>query len=147
MDENKIKGTLFGLTFLLSQKWQTMGDRFLAPSQITTKQWLLLAAMDTLGEKPATLKDITEVFGTSRQNVKQIALGLEKHGFIKISRDVSDKRVLRFEITDTCRQFWSERTETDRNYVEDLFTGLTSEELEITLRSMTTLFENTRSHS
>ncbi|MCF7809027.1 MAG: MarR family transcriptional regulator [Candidatus Marinimicrobia bacterium] len=146
MKENSDKKSqaLFGTIFLLAQRWQTMGDRYLAAENITAKQWLLLASIEHLGGKPATLNEITRAFGTSRQNVKQLALGLEKRGFLNISQDDQDKRALRFEITSQNRNFWQKRAQADQKYISDLFKGIQAKDLEITLKTMQVLLINTQ---
>ncbi len=134
MSENEITGkmkSIFGHIFLLAQKWQYLGDRELSVDNLTTKQWFLLATIGTLFKTPPTLTEVTEALGTSRQNVKQIALNLEKRGFLKIEPDENDRRMLRFKITQESNDFWEKRAGRDEKYIADLFKGLTVEEIEI----------------
>ncbi len=121
---------IFGSIFILAQKWQYLGDRELSADKLTTKQWLLLAAIETFFESPPTLSELTDAFGTSRQNVKQIALNLEKRGFLLIEPDEYDRRILRFSVTPKSREFWDKRADRDIEYIRQLFTGLTDDEID-----------------
>jgi DNA-binding MarR family transcriptional regulator len=121
---------IFGSIFILAQKWQYLGDWELSADRLTTKQWLLLATIESFFQSPPTLSEITAAFGTSRQNVKQIALNLEKRGFLEIKPDENDRRVLRFRVTQKSRDFWNRRANRDMEYISRLFEGLTDEEIE-----------------
>lgn len=122
---------IFGNLFLLAQRWQYIGDRELSTDNLTTKQWFLLVTIGTLFRTPPTLTEVTEALGTSRQNVKQIALNLEKRGFLEIRHDENDRRILRFKITQKSSDFWDKRADRDEKYVAGLFKGLTLEEIEM----------------
>lgn len=130
------KKFIFGSIFILAQKWQYLGDRELSADRLTTKQWLLLATIESFFQSPPTLTEITDVFGTSRQNVKQIALNLEKRGFLEIKPDEHDLRILRFSVTQKSRDFWNKRADRDIEYISRLFEGLTNEEIDFFYRGM-----------
>ena len=57
---------------------QTAGEKL--QTEISMKQWLLLAMTECCPE-PRTLTNIGNLMGCSRQNVKKLALALEKKGF------------------------------------------------------------------
>jgi DNA-binding MarR family transcriptional regulator len=142
MNENEITEkmmSIFGHIFLLAQRWQYLGDRELSKDNLTTKQWFLLAYIGTLFKTPPTLTQVTEVLGTSRQNIKQIALNLEKRGFLEIKPDENDRRILRFKITQKSNDFWDKRADRDEKYVADLFKGLSEEEIELLYVGITKL--------
>ncbi len=67
---------------------------------LTTRQWLLLAVLTKSfpGRSPS-LSEAAEKYGSSRQNVKQIALGLEARGFVRLVPDRDDGRTTRIELT------------------------------------------------
>jgi len=129
-DQNNI----FALTFILAQRWQTQGDRLLHAHGLTTKQWLLLATIGSLQDSAPTLGQITAAFGTSRQNVKQIALNLQKRGFLTIQQDPVDKRILRFRITPESDAFWYDRAGEDDEFISGLFQGVPAADLHVTAR-------------
>ena len=121
---------IFGSMFLTAQKWQVMGDRYLAKDNVTTKQWLLLAVIVNLFDSPPTLTQAAEAMGTSRQNIKQIALKLEKRGFLQIKIDENDNRILRLEVTNKSHKFWQERADQDIKFILGLFEFLSDDEID-----------------
>lgn len=127
---------LFGMIFLLAQRWQVMGDRELADSGVTTKQWLLLVTMQAFFTEPPSMKALAEVMGTSRQNIKQIALNLQSKGLVAIYPDPVDKRILRFRLTARNREFWAERVDKDERYIESLFAQIPPTDLAVTCRTV-----------
>lgn len=134
---------VFGMVFLLAQRWQNLGDQALKDSDLTTKQWLLLVSLHALFETPPSLNELTEAMGSSRQNVKQLALQLEKRGFVEISVDPGDARVQRFSLTALNQQFWDARVERDKEFINDLFKGVSAADLDTTRRTIEKLLNST----
>ena len=67
--------------------------------------------------------------GSSRQNVKQLALKLEKKGFVALVRDESDRRALRVAPTERLEEYRAQRQEQDGTFVEELFAGVAPADL------------------
>lgn len=127
---------LFGMIFLLAQRWQVLGDRELADSGITTKQWLLLVTMQALFTNPPSMNELAQAMGTSRQNVKQLAINLKKKGLIEIFQDDGDKRILRFRLTELNQSFWEKRADRDEQYIESLFANIPDSDLVVTVKTI-----------
>jgi DNA-binding MarR family transcriptional regulator len=100
------RADIFGKVFVLVQHLTRLTDAALAPVDLTTAQWLLLAILTQGfdGERP-TLTEAAERYGSSRQNVKQVALGLERRGFLRLVPDPDDGRATLLEVTDRVRVF------------------------------------------
>ncbi|HEY9855293.1 MAG TPA: hypothetical protein V6D05_06110 [Stenomitos sp.] len=113
---------LFGSLFLLTQHLARRADAAMEPLGLTTKQWLLLAILVKrfAGQTP-TLTEAALWYGSSRQNVKQIALQLESRGFLRLVTDPKDKRVLRLQLTEHVRLL---ETPQEHQRQVDLLTGL-----------------------
>lgn len=129
----------FGYLFLLAQRWQTQGDQFLAQWDLTTKQWLLLAILESQFDQSATLGEAAAAYGSSHQNIKQMARSLEQAGFLRLFKDPGDKRVVRLELTPKNRQFWEVHEQETQQYVNRMFAPLTDgdiRELARILRSL-----------
>ena len=122
---------IFGGLFVITQRWKNIGDRYLQKENLTTVQWLLLAILEKRFDNPPTLSQAAEAMGTSRQNVKQVALKLEKRGFLQLIADTSDNRIRRLYMTKQSRLFWEQREEKDDLNLAVLFTGLTDDEIKI----------------
>lgn len=138
------RNQVFGMVFLLAQRWQNLGDQELKADGLTTKQWLLLVSLHALFESPPNLNELTEAMGSSRQNVKQLALQLEKRGFVKISVDPEDARVQRFSLTSLNQKFWDARQDQDAQFIGSLFDGVAPSDLGITFQTIQKLLNNTQ---
>lgn len=91
----------FGSVFVVAHHLDRLGDAVLAPLGLTTKRWLLLAIVQRgFAERRPTLSEAAAAYGSSRQNVKAIARGLEAAGYLRIVPDPGDRRVTRLEATD-----------------------------------------------
>jgi DNA-binding MarR family transcriptional regulator len=132
---------IFGSIFLIANKLQVLGDQYLGRDGITTKQWLLTVMISQFRGNPPTLSEVAELMGSSRQNVKQLALKLEKKGFLNIQKDEQDARALRLKLTEKSRTFWEQRQMQDEQYVEELFKDFSAEEIDATFKGFGKLFE------
>jgi len=119
----------FAKIFLLSNKLQYIIDKELQKDQLTTKQFLLIAAVEKAFEGPPSLKEVAYVLGTSHQNVKQIANQLERKGFIVMEKDPKDKRVTRLKVTEKNRRYWDSKAGDHEEIVLGLFSYLSEEEI------------------
>lgn len=119
---------IFGSLFVLANKMQAVGDKYL--DGITAKQWLLLVTISQFEKKPPTLGQVAAFMGTSHQNAKQLALKLENKGFINFNKDLEDSRALRLNITPACAAFFKERECKDMLFLEMLFSNLSHEEID-----------------
>lgn len=121
---------VFGGIFLIANKLQVVCDQFLGEDGMTTKQWFLTVIISQFGKNPPSLSEVAEKMGSSRQNIKQLALKLEEKEFLQIKKDKQDARTLRLVLTDKCREFWNNRQDKDDTFIRDLFKCLDKEELE-----------------
>lgn len=121
---------VFGSIFLLSQKLQYITDYELGKNDLTTKQFLVLAAVDTAFDHPPTLNEVAMVLSTSHQNVKQLANQLEKKGFLELVKDPSDRRKLLLKTTEKNRVFWDSHAQENMDFFRKLFGELSKEEVE-----------------
>lgn len=132
---------IFGSLFLLANKMQVIGDRYLGRDGITTKQWFLTVVLSQFGDNFPTLSEVAELMGSSRQNVKQLALKLGEKGFLTIQKDEQDARALRLILTEKSKTFWANRQKQDDQFVEDLFKDFSEEEADIIYSGFGKLFE------
>ncbi|HYF84725.1 MAG TPA: MarR family transcriptional regulator [Clostridia bacterium] len=140
MDSIDKQKFIFGSIFLLANTLQVIGDQYLGRDGITTKQWLLQVMISQLGDNPPTLSEVAELMGSSRQNVKQLALKLEEKGFLTIQKDEHDARALRLKLTDKSQVFWEKRKKQDDEFIEDLFKDLSQEEIDSMFKGVGKLF-------
>ncbi len=134
---------LFGSLLVLVQHLTRRLDESLVPLGLTAHQWLLLAVLERWfgggatssagdGIHAASLTEAAARYGSSRQNVKQVALGLERRGFLRLVTDPSDRRTTRLAVTDKVAEVFSApeiATEGDA-LLRALFVDLDDDELE-----------------
>lgn len=124
MSELEQMAYIFGTIFTLSNKLQVIGDEF--DKNVTTKQWLFIIGVSTF-PKPPMLSELAKFIGYSRQNAKRIALVLQKNGYVTISADENDARVLRIELTPKCREYFEKRDKREIEFLYNLFSGFDAE--------------------
>ncbi|MFN0092132.1 MAG: MarR family winged helix-turn-helix transcriptional regulator [Acidimicrobiales bacterium] len=118
---------LFGSVLVFTQQLMLRADEYLEPFGLTSRQWLLLAVLDKRfpGSAPS-ISEATAVFGTSRQNVKQVALQLERRGWLRVEPDPVDRRMLRLVLTDKRTVFDDPAVQADQAaFILSVFGGLT----------------------
>ena len=119
---------LFTKTFLLNLRLERICNKVLKKDQLTIKQFLLIASIQSF-EEPPSIKEVADMASTSHQNVKEIADRLEKRGFIKIEQDEKDKRILRLKTTEKNAQYWASRLEEHEDVIFALFDPFTDKEI------------------
>lgn len=129
MDALDKKKFIFGCLFLLANKLQVIGDKFLSRDGITIRQWFLTVMILQFHDKPPTLGEVAELMGSSHQNVKQLALKLQQKDFLVIEKDEQDGRVIRLRLTDKSHAYWQTREEDGDRFIKELFRDLTEEEI------------------
>ncbi len=126
-EEKKMEAYIYGGIFALSNKLQLLGDKF--DSNISTKQWFLIAIIASFKYEAPTISMTAERMGTSRQNVKKMASILERRGFLVIVKDKEDGRIQRLELTKYCTDYFEQRMESEEKYIENLFADFDEEML------------------
>lgn len=116
---------IFSSIFVLQNRMQTVGEKL--QTEISMKQWLLLAMTGCCPE-PRTLTNIGNLMGCSRQNVKKLALALEKKCFVHL-RLSSNNSVL-VEPTEKVQRYAEEIGERHRKALSLLFSAFSEEEIE-----------------
>jgi len=130
---------LIGLLSAFENRFQAVADN--AMKEISWKQFFAIICINMCKESP-TIKELAEIMGSSHQNVKQILLKLEKKGFVRIAADEKDKRKQRIELTDYCREFCEKNDEVSMNTMQRLFTGVTEEQLRVTIQTIIQIENN-----
>ena len=67
-------------------------DAVLKPDGLTAKQWMLLVSIESLGPEAPTLGQTARRYGASHQAVRDVAVRLERRGFLELRRDAHDRR-------------------------------------------------------
>lgn len=132
--------SIYGMLFSLSNRIQTYGDsRF---NDMTMKQHFMMIALDMFGENSPTLKDMGELIGCSYQNVKRMAINLEKNGYLRIETDANDKRKIKLISTGKFAELANTKQEETQQFMSTLYKGTTKEQLKITLQTLMIMDRN-----
>lgn len=119
----------FAVIFQLGNKLQTFLDRHLKQDNITAKQFFMMIILGSFENGIANYKDLSERFGTSYQNVKQIALKLEKNGYVTIKSSKNDLRAKEVGMTKRANEYWIKRNKIDDERIEQMFENISEEHL------------------
>lgn len=133
MPRDVLEAELFGALFLLSQHLNRGADDALAPFGLTGRQWLLLAVLVKAfpGSEP-TVSQAAAVYGTSRQNVKQLALQLQSRGFLTLESDPDDRRATRLRLTAKHRELdGPDSVAVQSQFLSSTFAGLDDQEVAV----------------
>ena len=133
---------LLGLLSTFENRFQAMADATMR--EISWKQFFAIICIN-MCKQPPTLKELSEILGSSHQNVKQILLKLEKKNFIRFQADEADKRKQRIVLTDYCKEFCEKNDEMTRGTMERMFEGISQEDMEATIKTITRMEKNLRS--
>ncbi|MNO20260.1 transcriptional repressor MprA [compost metagenome] len=134
------KEYVFGGMFALANRLQTLGDK-LDPN-ITTKQWFFIAIISKLEDNSPTISEVSALIGSTRQNVKKMAVILEKQGFVQLTKDAKDARVIRVTLTPKCRDYFQRRDASEGVFMEHLFDGFDEELLNGLYKGLVKLSDN-----
>jgi len=133
---------LLGLLSAFDNRYQAAADAFF--KEITWKQFFAIICIN-LCKEPPTINELSDVMGSSHQNVKQILLKLEKKGFISFVADDKDKRKQRILVTDRCRDFLEENDNNGRQsqyIIGRIFDGVDEKDLTATIQTIMRMERN-----
>ena len=131
---------LFGYFFAMSNRLQTVGDRFY--EEITCKQFFLMICLRLFENGAPTINELSEIMGCSHQNVKSIAGKLEEKGYLEIRSDSVDARKLRIRLTSKADSLAQEYQKKELDFIDMLFTGISDKQIETTFKTLEKMEEN-----
>lgn len=132
---------LLGLLSAFENRFQTMADNVM--KEISWKQFFAVICINMCKEPP-TLRELSDILGSSHQNVKQILLKLEKKGFITFLQDESDKRKQLIVLTDECRAFCEKNDDTSSLIMQKMFDGISYKDIKTTIKTIINIEKNLR---
>ena len=133
---------LLGLLSAFDNRYQAAADALL--KEITWKQFFAIICINLCKNAP-TINELSDVMGSSHQNVKQILLKLEKKGFIAMSPDEQDRRKQRISVTDAARRFLKKNDDNGRQtqyIIGRIFDGINEKSLMTTIQTIMKMERN-----
>lgn len=122
---------LFGAILVVANRMDTLLEREFNQFNITTKQWFLSIVIDNLFDTPPTIKEVAKEMGSSHQNVKQVALKLEKKGLLILEKDKRDSRATILRLTENSYNFWQNIRDEGTAFTKSLFKNIDKDDLVI----------------
>ena len=133
---------LLGLLSAFDNRYQAAADNYFR--EITWKQFLAIICIN-LCKEPPTLNELSDIMGSSHQNVKQILLKLEKKHFVSTVPDEKDKRKQRIFVTDKCRSFLEQNDNNGQQsqyVIGRIFDGIDEKSLQTTIQTIMKMERN-----
>ncbi|MBR5973685.1 MAG: MarR family transcriptional regulator [Clostridiales bacterium] len=130
---------LLGLLSAFQNRFQAVADS--AMKEISWKQFFAIVCINMCKEPP-TLKELSDIFGSSHQNLKQILIKLEKKDFIEFRPDEADKRKQRIVLTKQCLDFCNRSDDMTRMIMGKMFGGIPKKDIETTIKTITRIEAN-----
>ncbi|MBR5040303.1 MAG: MarR family transcriptional regulator [Clostridiales bacterium] len=132
---------LLGLLSAFQNRFQAVADS--AMKEISWKQFFAIVCINMCKEPP-TLKELSDIFGSSHQNLKQILIKLEKKKFVEFQTDESDKRKQRIVLTKHCLDFCNQSEDMTKMIMVKMFDGIPKKDIETTIKTITRIEGNLR---
>ena len=130
---------LLGLLSAFENRFQAMADNMM--KELSWKQFFAIICINMCKEAP-TIRELSEILGSSHQNVKQILLKLESKGFVEFMEDANDKRKQRIALTKKCRKFCEKNNEMSMNVMAKMFDGIPERDIKTTIKTITKIEKN-----
>lgn len=130
---------LLGLLSAFENRFQAVADNQM--KEISWKQFFAIICIN-LCKEPPTLRELSDVLGSSHQNVKQILLKLEGKGFIEFFPDENDKRKQRIRLTKKCIRFCEKNNDMSMAIMSKMFDGIPEKDIKTTIRTITRIEKN-----
>lgn len=130
---------LLGLLSAFENRFQAMADNVI--KEISWKQFFAVICINMCKEPP-TLKELSDILGSSHQNVKQILIKLKNKGFIEFKTDVEDKRKQRIVLTKKCMNFCDKNNDVSIKIMAKMFEGISEKDIQTTIKTITKIEKN-----
>lgn len=130
---------MLGLLSAFDKRFQACADKFF--KEITWKQFFAIICINICKENP-TINELSEVMGSSHQNVKQILLKLESKEFVTMIPDEKDKRKQRIVLTKKCMDFCKKNDVQSQEIIWKIFDGIHEEQLVNSIKTIMQMERN-----
>ncbi|MBR3278037.1 MAG: MarR family transcriptional regulator [Lachnospiraceae bacterium] len=130
---------LLGLLSAFENRFQAMADSMM--KEISWKQFFAIICI-SMCKEPPTIKELSDVLGSSHQNVKQILIKLEDKGFVEFREDESDKRKQRVVLTKKCMRFCEKNNDMSIKIMSKMFEGVPEKDIKTTIKTITRIEKN-----
>lgn len=120
------KKLLFSGVFVQENRLHAIMDRYL--KEVTCKQWLVMIVADAY-DAPPDLSTLAKMLGCTRQNIKKLAVSLERAGYVVLEPSEKDRRSLCVRITENGRKIIDNSKNLEEKVHGSLFRDFTDSEI------------------
>lgn len=121
------KKLLFSGVFVQENQLHAIMDRYL--KEMTCKQWLVMIVADAY-DTPPDLSSLAKMLGCTRQNIKKLAVSLEKAGYVVLEPSEKDGRSLCVHIKDKGKKIIENSKNMEEKVHSSLFRDFSDNEIE-----------------
>ncbi len=93
---------------------------------------VLSETIKSIFDSPPTMKELANEMGSSHQNIKQVALKLQRKGLLRLERDKKDARVTRLRLTEQSYDFWKKTEPKGNVFRVNMFKEMDKESISTT---------------
>ena len=130
---------LLGLLSAFENRFQAIADQTM--QEISWKQFFAIICIN-LCKEPPTINELSDIMGSSHQNVKEILNKLENKGFVTAVTDKDDRRKQRIKLTAKCRRFCEKNDEPSKVIIGRIFDGIKDKDLAVTIQTIIKMERN-----
>lgn len=123
----------------MENRLQTIFDK--TDPKVTLKQFMLLVMLKFSSKEAATLTHMGKLLGCSRQNIKKLAVSLEKCDLVRIHTDSDDKRKLNLSLTTDGEKYFEDIFSLHTQSLNKLFHNYTDSDLRLFFEILMNLYE------
>ncbi len=140
MKKSKKKQLVMSMIFRVANLWQQKSAGM--PDGMTLRQFMLLATLRNFPDKKTNLSALSEKFGGTRQNVRQLVNALAGKGFVCMEQSDKDRRETMISLTDKAKTFFDENETAGEDLIQPVFAGVGEKSLDGALECLETMLAN-----
>lgn len=132
---------LLGLLDHFKNRYEAKADIYFSP--LTWKQYYAICCLARCN-RSMSLNELAGILSCSHQNARQIVRKLEAHNLIRVENDTVDKRKILLTVTEEGHEFRNSRGEGVRQVQGEIFSGITSSDIDATIRALHIMDDNVK---
>lgn len=117
----------YALLFSLINKVQVLADQKI--EHVTARQHMTLVAVMQLQNQDASLNNIAQLLGTTKQTANQLIQGLSRKGFVVINEGIKDRRSIHVTLSNKGQEVIALTINNSSLFLANLFHGFDVNEI------------------
>lgn len=134
----------YSLLFIALNKIQAEADSRL--KDLTSRQLMVIIAIAHLKQNEATIINIADILGTSKQNITRLVSLLQKNGYLIRRQNSEDRRSINISLTDKGINALNNNIDLSTQFFLDIFKNFNKDEIIDFKKSLMKLSDYDNSH-